>query len=71
VIREADRNERSRSEICQACEIPFCSLSTYLKNFDSVEQQAFRGDDVLNSVRICGAHHGDLESELLEWICHP
>jgi hypothetical protein len=34
----------------------------YLKNSDSIEQQALQGDDVSKQMRI----HGDMENEVLE-----
>jgi hypothetical protein len=45
-------------------------LSTYLKNRDSVEQQASQGRDTSKRMRIRGAKHGNVEDELFEWFCH-
>jgi hypothetical protein len=70
VIREVDKNKRSKSEIAQAYGIPFSTLSVYLKKWDSLEQQALQGDDILKHMRICGARHGVMENELFEWFCH-
>jgi hypothetical protein len=54
-LREVDKKESSKTEIAQAYGIPLFTLSTYLKNRDSIENQV---------------KHSDLEDELFEWFCH-
>jgi hypothetical protein len=46
VVREVDRSERSKSEIAQAYGIPLLTVSTYLKNCGSHEQQALQGCNI-------------------------
>jgi len=65
-VRQVKKN--GRSKVAQAYEIPLSTLSQYLKNCDSVEQQVLQVDDVLNCMRIHGAEHGDMESEVFEWL---
>jgi hypothetical protein len=43
---------------------------TYLKNQDSIENQALQGAEVSKRMRIRGAKHSDLEDELFKWFCH-
>jgi hypothetical protein len=69
IIREVDKKERSKTEISQAYGIPISTLSTYLKNRDSIENQALEGAEVSKWMRIRGAKYGDLEDELFEWFC--
>jgi hypothetical protein len=69
-FREVDKNERSKSEIAQAYGIPLSTLSTYLKDLDSVEQQASQEHDISKRMRIRDAKHGNMEEELFEWFCH-
>lgn len=65
-VRQVDKN--GRSKVAQAYGIPLSTLSQYLKNYDSVEQQVLQMDDVLNWMGIHGAEHGDMESEMFEWL---
>jgi hypothetical protein len=67
---EVNKKERSKTEIAQAYGIPLSTLSTHLKNRDSVENQALQGAVVSKRMRIHGAKHSDLEDELFEWFCH-
>jgi hypothetical protein len=46
MIAEVDKKERSKTEIAQAYGIPLSTLSTYLKNLDSIENQALQGAEV-------------------------
>jgi hypothetical protein len=68
-LQEVDKKERSKTEIAQAYGILIFTLSTYLKNRDSIENQALQGAEVSKRMRICGAKHSDLEDELFEWFC--
>jgi hypothetical protein len=52
VIREVDKNVRSKREIAQAFGIPLSTLPIYLKNWDSTEQQALQGHDSLKHMKI-------------------
>jgi hypothetical protein len=61
---------RSKTEIAQAYGILLSTLSTYLKNWDCIENQTLQGAEVSKRMRICGAKHSDLEDELFEWFCH-
>jgi hypothetical protein len=61
VIREVDKNERSKNEIVQAYGIPLSTLLTYLKNQDSTEQKTLQGGDISKRMRIREAKHGDME----------
>jgi hypothetical protein len=70
VITEVDENERSKSEIAQVYGIPLSTMLMYLKNKDSVEQQAMQRGSILKYSRIHGAKLGDLENELFKWFCH-
>jgi transposase-like protein len=69
IIAEVDKKERSTTEIAQAYGIPLSTLLTYLKNQDSIENQALQGEEVSKRMRIREAKHSDLEDELLEWYC--
>ena len=64
-VRQVNKN--GRSNVSQAYRIPLSTLSHYLKNYDSGEQQVLQVDDNLNCMRIHGAEHGDMESEVFEW----
>jgi hypothetical protein len=57
-----DKKERSKTEISQAYGIPHSTLSTYLKNQDSIENQALQVAEVSKRMRICGAKYSDLET---------
>jgi hypothetical protein len=70
VIRGVEKKERSTSEIAQMYGIPLPALSVYLKNQDSVEQQALQGTDVSKQIRICDAKCDDMENRQLEWFCN-
>jgi hypothetical protein len=70
IIVEVNKKERSKTEIAQVHGIPLSTLSTYLKNRDSIGNQALQGAEVSKRMRICGAKHSDLEDELFEWFCH-
>jgi hypothetical protein len=65
-VRQVNKN--GRSKVAHAYGIPLSTLSQYLKNYDSVEQQVLQVDDILNCMRIHGAEHGDMESEVFEWF---
>ena len=45
-LRQVDKN--GRSKVAQAYRIPLSTLSQYLNNYDSVEQQVLEVDDILN-----------------------
>lgn len=49
--------------------IPPSAQSTYLKNKDSVEEQAPVGAEIAERMRIIGAKHYDLESDCLVLPC--
>jgi hypothetical protein len=70
VITEVDKKERSKTEIAQAYGILLSTLSTYLINRDSIENQALQGAEASKQARICGAKHSRLEDKLFEWFCH-
>jgi hypothetical protein len=70
IIAEVDKKEMSKTEIAQAYGILLSTLSVYLKNRDSVENQSFKGAEVSKQMRIHGAKHSDLEDELFRWFCH-
>jgi hypothetical protein len=59
IIAEVDKKERSKTEIAQAYGF-HSPQSTYLKNLDSIENQALQGE-VSKRMRICEAKHSDLE----------
>jgi hypothetical protein len=69
INRVVDKKERSKTEISQAYRIPLSTLSTYLTNQDSIENQALPVAPVSKRMRICGAKYSDLEDELFEWFC--
>jgi hypothetical protein len=43
---------------------------TYLKTNESIEQQALQGGDILKQMRIHASNRGDMENELIQWLCH-
>jgi hypothetical protein len=49
-VRQVDKNDRSK--VAQAYGIPLSTLSMCLKNYDSVEQQAFQVDDILKCTKM-------------------
>jgi hypothetical protein len=67
---ELNKKVRRKTEIAQAYGIPLSTLSTYLKNRDSIENQVLQGAEVSKRKRIRGAKHTDLVDELFEWFCH-
>jgi transposase-like protein len=70
ITAEVNKKERSKNEIAQAYGIPLSTLSTYLKNQDSIKNQALQGAEVSKQMRIRGAKHSNLEEKLFEWFCH-
>jgi hypothetical protein len=46
IIAEVDKKERSKTEIALAFRILLSTLSTYLRNRDSIENQALQGAEV-------------------------
>jgi hypothetical protein len=64
IIREVDKKERSKTKISQAYGIPLSTLLTYLKNRDSIENQALQGAEFSKRMKICGAKYGNLEDNL-------
>jgi hypothetical protein len=65
VITEVDKNE-NKSEIIQAYRKPLSTLSTYLKSWDSTEQQAAQGHKILKHMRICVTKRDNMENGILE-----
>jgi hypothetical protein len=45
---EVDKKEKSKTDIAQAYGIPLSTLSTYLENQDSIENQALQGEKFQN-----------------------
>jgi hypothetical protein len=68
ITAEVGKKERSKNELAQAYRITLSTLLTYLKNRDSIENQALQGAEVSKRMRICGAKHCDLEDKLFEWF---
>jgi hypothetical protein len=79
VIREVDKNERSKSEIAQPYGIFLSILSMYLKNRDFIQQKASQGRDVLKRRRVRGQNieiwktcclngFATLERTVLQWM---
>jgi hypothetical protein len=69
ITRDVNKKESSKTEIYQAYRISLSTLLTYLKNQDSIENQALQGAEVSKCMRICGAKHGDLEDKQFKWFC--
>jgi hypothetical protein len=70
IIAEDNKKERSKAEIAQAYRILLSTLSTHLRNRDSIENQALPGAEVSKRMRILGAKQSDLKDEVFEWFCH-
>jgi predicted transcriptional regulator len=63
------KNKRSTSDTAQVYGISLSAPSTYLKTNESTEQQALQGGDILKQM-IHGSNCGDVENELIHWLCH-
>jgi hypothetical protein len=50
--------------------ISLAAPSTYLRTNESSEQQALQGGNILKQMRIHGSDRGDMEDELIHWLCH-
>jgi hypothetical protein len=70
IIREVDKNKRSKSEVAQEYGIPLSTLLIYLKSGDCIEQQALQGGGISKRMIICGIKHGNMENELFEFFFH-
>jgi len=50
--------------------ISLSAPSTYFKTNESTEQQALQGGDILKQMRIYGSNRGNMQNELIHWLCH-
>jgi hypothetical protein len=57
-----------KSEMAQVYGVPLPTLLVYLKNQNSVEQQALQQSDISNCMRIHGTKHDDMKNELFDWF---
>jgi abortive infection bacteriophage resistance protein len=61
VIREKTKIN-CKTDIAKVYGIPLSNLLSYLKNINSIEQQALQGCNILKHMRIQRAKHGNMEN---------
>ncbi|XP_067124140.1 tigger transposable element-derived protein 6-like [Centruroides vittatus] len=70
ILQEVDKNERLKSEVARAFNIPFSTLSTWLKNRDKLEHVAESGAEIGKRKRLRTAKYEELEEILFQWFCN-
>lgn len=68
ILREVDNGRKTKTEIAKQYGIPLSTLSTFIKNRETIESQAESGETDGSKKRNRGAKHERLERELLDWF---